>query len=270
MSTTLAQRAAVARTFLFVPGTRPERFDKAAESGADLVILDLEDAVAGGDKDSARENIVEWLRGGREAVVRINSRTSSHWPADIAAIVATGAAVMVPKADDPSVLADLAERAPVIALIETARGVLAAPAISSVPGVVRTALGHIDLAAELGVDPDERQALLTARSSLVLAAAAAGIDSPIDGVTTDLTDPKVLEADVLYGKSLGFSGKLCIHPSQIGTAQTALTPTPDEVAWAEKIRASLPADSGVANVDGHMVDPPVLARAARILATATR
>ncbi|OZC87157.1 CoA ester lyase [Rhodococcus sp. 06-412-2C] len=270
MNTTLAQRAARAQTFLFVPGTQPDRFDKAVACGADLVILDLEDAVAGADKDDARSNVVAWLRGGRDAVVRVNSRTSPHWKADIAALVDIGIAVMVPKADDPAVLAELAEQLPVIALVETARGVLAASAISSVPGVVRTALGHIDLAAELGVDPGERQALLGARSSLVLAAAAAGIDSPIDGVTTNLSDPSVLESDVRYAKSLGFSGKLCIHPSQIGPATTALTPTRDEVAWAERITAALPADGGVASVDGHMVDPPVLARATRILATVAR
>ncbi|APE38286.1 CoA ester lyase [Nocardia mangyaensis] len=266
----MARRVAVARTFLFVPGTRPDRFDKAAASGADLIILDLEDAVADVDKITARDNVVEWLRDGGQAVVRVNSRRSPHWAADIAAITATGAAIMVPKADDPQALAELAERLPVIALIETARGVLAAPAISSVPGVVRTALGHIDLAAEIGVDPGEREALLVARSSLVIAAAAAGIDSPIDGVTTHLGNPTILESDVLYGKSLGFSGKLCIHPSQIETAKAALTPTSAEVAWAEKITASLPADGGVASVDGHMVDPPVVARAARILATARR
>ncbi|OZD08790.1 CoA ester lyase [Rhodococcus sp. 06-156-3C] len=267
---TLSQRTAVARTFLFVPGTRPERFDKAIASGADLIVLDLEDAVAVGDKDSARDNVVEWLRGGTNAVVRVNSRTSPHWEADVAAAVNAGAAVMVPKADDPAVLAELGEQIPVIALIETARGVLAAQSISSAPGVVRTALGHIDLAAELGVDPDAREALLAARSALVLAAAAAGIDSPIDGVTTDLSDTTVLASDVVYGKSLGFSGKLCIHPSQVETAKTALTPTRVEVAWAEKILASLPSGGGVASVDGHMVDPPVLARAARIVATTTR
>ncbi|NIL77300.1 CoA ester lyase [Rhodococcus sp. B10] len=268
MTSTIAQRAAVARTFLFVPGTRPERFDRAATSGADVVIIDLEDAVAGGDKDIARTTVVEWLRGGGNAVVRVNARTSPHWTADIAAIIATGSAIMVPKADDPQVLAEVAQNVPVVALVETARGLLAASELSSVPGVVRTALGHIDLAAELGVDPDHREALLAARSSLVIAAAAAGINSPVDGVTTDLSDPKVLEADVLYGKSLGFSGKLCIHPAQIGPAKTALTPTSEEVAWAEKITASLSSDGGVASVDGHMVDPPVVARAARILATA--
>lgn len=177
---------------------------------------------------------------------------------------------MVPKAEDPHALAELGDKTPVIALIETARGVLAAPAISSVHGVVRTALGHIDLAAEIGVDPDERPALLLARSTLVMAAAAAGIDSPIDGVTTNMTDSTILESDVLYAKSLGFSGKLCIHPTQIDSARIALTPTAAEVAWAEKVAASLSVGGGVTSIDGHMIDPPVVARAARILATATR
>lgn len=269
MNSTLAHSVAVARTFLFVPGTRPERFDKAAASGADIVVLDLEDAVAGSDKDEARTSVVSWLRGNRNAVVRVNAHGTRHWDADIAAISATGAAIMVPKADDPRVLAELAETVPVVALIETARGVLAARELSSVPGVVRTALGHIDLAAEIGVDPGERDALLMARSTLVFAAVAAGIDPPVDGVTTNLSDPKVLESDVLYGKALGFSGKLCIHPSQIDTAASLFSPSSEEVAWAEKITASLPAEGGVVSVDGHMVDPPVLARAARILAMAT-
>ncbi|MGM5068722.1 HpcH/HpaI aldolase/citrate lyase family protein [Rhodococcus qingshengii] len=269
MSAESARRAAVARTFLFVPGTRPDRFDKAAASGADVVILDLEDAVAGSDKDTARDNVVAWLAGGGQALVRVNSRTSPHWAGDVEAITEVGVAIMVPKADDPQALAELGEKVPVVALIETARGVLAAPAISSVPGVVRTALGHIDLAAEIGVDPGERAALLHARSSLVIAAAAAGIDSPIDGVTTNLTDATVLESDVLYGKSLGFSGKLCIHPSQIKPARIALTPTSSEVEWAHRITAALSADGGVVSVDGHMIDPPVVARATRILSTAT-
>lgn len=269
MRTAIALRAAEARTFLFVPGTRPERFDKAVASGADLIVLDLEDAVATEDKNQARDNVVRWLEHGHGAVVRVNTHQSSYWADDIAAIEAFDTAVvMVPKSSDPTVLTHLGTRVPVIALIETARGLLAAPALSAAPGIVRTAFGHIDLAAELGIDPTGRDALLMARTSIVLAAAAAGITPPIDGVTTNIGNPEIISSDVTYAKSLGFSGKLCIHPTQIATASIALGPTPEDVAWAEKIAAALTEDGGVATVDGHMVDPPVLARAARILAEA--
>lgn len=261
-----------ARSFLFVPGSRPERFGKAAAAGADVVVIDLEDAVSPADKVAAREHAAAWLAAGNEAVVRINAADTDWHADDVAMIAGQGAAVMPAKASEPAQLASIAaqSKAPVIPLIETARGVLAAQEISAVGGVVRVAFGAIDLAAELSVSPDDREALLAARSALVLAAAAAGIAAPIDGVTTALRDPSVLIDDVTYARRIGLTGKLCIHPAQIDDVHRACAPPATDVAWA---RAVLDADDGSGSavaVDGHMIDAPVLTRARRILALADR
>ncbi|GAA5060319.1 HpcH/HpaI aldolase/citrate lyase family protein [Nocardia callitridis] len=262
----IARRVAAARTLLFVPGSRPDRFDKAVASGADAVILDLEDAVATADKVTARHAVADWLGDGNAAVVRVNAPDSAYWAEDVEAICGADAVIMVPKAEDVDQVRALAAEVAVIALIETSRGVLGAERVCAVPGVIRAALGHIDLAAELGVDPDDRTAFAMARSTLVLASAAAGLAPPLDGVTTDLSAEDVLSSDVRHAKSLGFGGKLCIHPSQVAVAAATLRPSAVEVAWAESVVAALPSGGGAAQVNGRMVDPPVLARARRILA----
>ncbi|WP_299577143.1 CoA ester lyase [uncultured Williamsia sp.] len=260
--------AQTARTMLFVPGSRPDRFAKASAAGADLVVLDLEDAVAESDKVAARAACVDWLRAGNAAAVRVNAPTTGQWTDDVAALADLGAVVMMPKASDPGVVAGLAARTPVIALVETAAGVAEARAIAAVPGVVRIALGHLDLCVELGVDPDDREALLVVRSSLVLAAAAAGSAPPVDGVTTSLRDVERLRSDVDHARRLGFAGKLCIHPAQVDTVHAAWAPSAEQVAWAREVLASVDDSAGAAAVGGAMVDPPVLARARHILAAA--
>lgn len=253
--------AAAASTLLFVPGDRPERFDKAAASGADLVVLDLEDAVTDEAKDAARANVASWAAG-RTCAVRINAVDSPWFRADLDALAATGAVIMVPKAVDPATLSGVS--AEVIALIETAAGVLAAPAIARTPNVVRLAVGTFDLAAELGVDPADSEALLPMRGALVLASAAAGLTGPVDGVTAAIDDPDRITADAAYARRLGFAGKLCIHPKQLEPVVGALRPTDEAVAWARRILAA--ADGAVAQVDGAMVDKPVVDRANAILA----
>jgi citrate lyase subunit beta/citryl-CoA lyase len=142
-----------ATTFLFVPGDRPDRFGKAVASGADVVILDLEDAVAPGDKDSARAHVETWLQD-NEAVVRINAPGTPWFDADAALVTSRGVPVVVPKAETPGALAGFRE---VIALIETARGVERAGELAAVPSVTRLAFGSVDLAAELGVAPEDRE-----------------------------------------------------------------------------------------------------------------
>lgn len=176
----------MSRSFLFVPGDRPDRFAKAAASGADVVVLDLEDAVAPGRKEQAREHVRHWLSGGNRAVVRINA-AGTPWHDDDVAAVGAAVAVMVPKAEEPLDLG-----VPTIPLIETAAGVLNAVAICAGKCVLRPALGSVDLAAQLGVDHRSHEALRHARSDLVLAAAAAGCGAPIDGVTTALDSPDTL------------------------------------------------------------------------------
>ena len=271
---TLQRVAETARTWLFVPGNRPERFDKAAVAGADVVILDLEDAVAPSDKDAARERVAAWLTGSPvPCAVRVNAAGTDWHLADLDAVAATGPAlVMLPKADGAEVVARVLDALPhgsaIVALVESARGVLGAADLARAPGVARLAFGSYDLAAELGVDPDHAPALTGARSALVLAAAAAGLNGPVDGVTGDVRDSARLTADVAAAAALGFTGKLCVHPSQVAPSAAALAPTREESAWAERVLAAVDERSdGVVLVDGRMVDAPVVARARRIRAT---
>lgn len=265
--------AGTARTWLFVPGDRPERFAKADAAGADVVVLDLEDAVAGPNKEAAREHVARWLvDASHPCAVRVNAVGTSGHSADLDTVGRRGPVLVVlPKAEDHDavggVLNALPEGSAVVALVETALGVVRAVDLAQAPGVVRLALGSFDLAAELGVDPDHGPALAGARHALVLASAVAGLAGPIDGVTGDVRDQNRLAADVTAAAALGFAGKLCIHPAQVTTAATALAPSAQDVAWATRVLTESPgADAGAALVDGLLVDPPVLARARRILA----
>lgn len=264
-----ADLLAAARTLLFVPADRPERFAKAAASSADLVMLDLEDAVAPDAKTSARDHAVTWLAehaGG----VRINAAGTPWHADDVAAVAAHPCVVMVAKAESPEALADLAARlAPgsaVLALVETAAGVAQAVAVAAAPGVGRLAFGSYDLAAELGVSPDDREAMAWSRGALVVASAAAGLPAPFDGVTGDIRDDDRLRDDVHAAARVGLSAKLCIHPRQVPVVHEVLAPSAAEVAWAEKVMAAA-ADGGVSVVDGRMVDKPVVERARRLLTT---
>lgn len=247
-----------ARSFLFVPGDRPDRFAKAAASGADVVVLDLEDAVAPAAKEAARAHVVAWLAEGHPAVVRVNA-AGTPWHAGDVAAVRDSATVLVPKAES---VTDFDGLSSVLPLVETARGVAAAVELCRVSTVVRPVFGSIDLAADLGVDPTSRTALLHARSALVLAAAAAGCAPPVDGVTTALSDVDAVRDDTRHAVELGFTGKLCVHPRQVPVVHEAFRPSAGQIAWA---RSVLAAGDGVAAVDGHMVDRPVLLRARRVL-----
>ena len=256
-----------ARTLLFVPGHRSDQFAKAANSAADGMILDLEDAVGPDSKAGARLAVLDWLDAGGGGVVRINAPGTPWHHDDVQALQGQPRLVMVPKATPASVGAVI-ERLPVgscvVALIESAAGVLHSRETAAVPGVVRLALGNIDLGAELGVNPEDHLALLTTRSTLVLASAAAGIASPLDGVTADFHDADALTDDVAHALSLGFTGKLCIHPRQLETVHRALTPSPAEVLQARRVIAA--AGTGdVTVLDGKMLDKPVVARAHGVL-----
>lgn len=254
-------------TLLFVPGDRPDRFDKAVASGADLVILDLEDAVIPESKDAAREHVTAWLAKGNTTAVRTNAKGETA-ERDVSALATHPVPVMVPEAEDPSELASICARlhpdSVVIALVESARGVLAAPELARVAGVTRLALGTFDLAVELGVDPNDREAMAGARQALVLASAAAGLARPIDSVTAAVDDPVRLDSDLAHAVRIGFGGKLCIHPRQVPSARAAFRPSEADVAWARRIMDKTVSGSAVL-VDGEMVDKPVVERARRIL-----
>jgi citrate lyase subunit beta/citryl-CoA lyase len=262
-----------ARTLLFVPGTRPDRFSKAAASGADLVVIDLEDAVAEAYKETARDAVVDWLSGDAAevgAAVRVNAIGSDHHEADVAALVGQPGlrAVVVPMSEDPEGLSALAQLLGadvcVVALVETALGLHRVHDLAAVAGVRRLAFGHLDLAADLGSATDDT-AMLMARSTLVLASRVAGLPGPVDGTTTTLDDPSTAAHDARRARALGFTGKLCIHPNQVAPVNAAFRPTDDELAWAHRVLEAAVTE-GVARVDGHMVDAPVLLRARNLLA----
>ncbi len=269
-----AASAQAARTYLFVPGNRPERFAKAFAAGADAVVIDLEDAVAPEQKEAARAAIAAWCAqaGGHDAqlVVRINDDASPWFDADLALLRSIGrCAVMLPKAESAEqierVAAALDNDAPIIALVESARGVLNVEAIAQAAGVARLAFGTIDYALDLGLTDDPR-GLLYPSSRIALASKAAGLPAPVAGVTAAVDDAVALEADFALARACGFGAKLCIHPRQVEAVHALLAPTPEQHAWAARVLAASQASAGAVQVDGKMVDRPVLLRAQAILA----
>lgn len=260
-------------SYLFVPGSRPERFGKALASGADQVIIDLEDAVAPADKLLARDAVRASLDPDFPAAVRINSADSEWFEQDLSLCGLPGvAAVVLPKAASVADIARVrAAGAPaVLALIESAEGIANARALAAADGVSRLMFGSIDFSVDLGIEGDERE-LDHFRSELVLASRLAGIAPPVDGVTTAIDDAELLRRETLRGKRFGFGGKLCIHPKQLAAVHAAYLPSNDEVHWAMRVLdAARLAGGGAVAVDGKMVDKPVMLRAERILQAASR
>lgn len=266
-----ARPLGLARSLLFVPGDRPERFAKAVASGAHRVILDLEDAVAPAAKDSARNAISAWLEAGGEAVVRINAADTPWHAEDLALVRSLGrATVMLPKADGASaaaVAAALPGRA-FIALVETAAALVAIDAVAAAPGVARIAFGSIDFTADSGIE-DEAENLTAVRTRIVIASRAAGLAPPIDGVSLELTNEALMREQAQRARRMGFGGKLCIHPRQVEAVHGAFTPQAQEIAWARRVLEAFDASAGAAvALDGKMVDKPVVDRARQILAEA--
>jgi citrate lyase subunit beta/citryl-CoA lyase len=255
-------------SWLFVPGDRADRFDKAAASGADIVVHDLEDAVAPDAKTTAREQVARRLTGGGVGCVRINASGTPFHEADVAALVGAPGlrAVLVPKAEDPRVLAELAAAldVPVVALVETALGQHRVHELAAAPGVVRLAFGSIDFALDIGAD-DAALPLLLARSSLVLASRVAGLPAPVDGVTQALDDPAVTARDTATAVGMGFGGKLCVHPRQVAAVNAGFRPSEAAIRHAQQVLAAV-GDGGPARIDGQMIDRPVVERARQVLA----
>jgi len=255
---------AAIRAPLFVPANRPERFAKAAASGTDALILDLEDAVSADAKDQARTMLATDFTQ-LPVIIRINAYGTPWYDADVAAALPLRpAAVILPKADDPETVAQVADalRLPVIALVETARGLANARRIATAPGVVRLVFGSVDFCADLAC-AHLREVLLPARSELVLASRLAGITAPMDGVTVQLDDLIISHDDAAHARALGMTGKLCIHPKQVAEVKRAFAPGEGEVDWARRV---IDSGEGAVSVDGTMVDEPVRIRARAILA----
>lgn len=269
-----AEQLGAARSYLFVPGNRPERFTKAFASGADVVIIDLEDAVAPEQKAAARAAIAGWCAANpvfsARMALRINDNASAWFDADLALLRAVSPCdVMLPKAEsaaqlDP-VAAALAPGAGVIALIETARGVLGVDAVARAPRVRRLAFGTLDYALDLGLSDDPR-GLLYPASRIALASRVADLPAPIAGITTAFNDSAALRADFDTARACGFGAKLCIHPCQVEAIHAMLAPSPEQRAWAARIVAAFENTTGAIQVDGKMVDRPVLLKARAMLA----
>jgi citrate lyase subunit beta/citryl-CoA lyase len=257
----------VPRSLLFVPGNRPDMIAKVPRWSPDAVAVDLEDAVAAGDKDDAREAAVRAiaeLPAGVAVFVRVNAPATSWYADDVAAVAGSAAhGVVLPKLEDPAQLADLRERLdrPVIGGLETVRGVARCRELAA--GCLAVYFGAEDYVASIG---GRRTAggleVLHARSEVVLAAALAGVGA-LDQTVVAARDADGFRADAAVGRDLGYDGKICIHPSQVALAHEAFTPTDDEVAHA---RAVIEAGrSGVGVVDGEMVDDVHLRMASAVL-----
>jgi citrate lyase subunit beta/citryl-CoA lyase len=261
------------RSYLFVPADRSDRIDKAWASGADAIIVDLEDAVAEANKGAARDALANALRAERPVLVRINAAGTRWFDADAELMAHPGvAAVLLPKAESPDAVHAVRRCAagkPVLALIETALGLAQANALAATEGVTRLVFGSIDFQLDLDIPEDDGQTLLWFRSQLVLASRLANLPAPVDGVTTALDDAERIRSDAMRSRSLGFGAKLCIHPKQVAWVNAAFSPSQQEVVWAQRIVAAAALAQGAAvAVDGRMVDAPVLARARRLLQSA--
>jgi len=260
-----------ARSYLFVPGDRPERFDKACAAGADVVILDLEDAVTPERKAQARAAIATWLNAGGKAWVRFNG-TDTQWHADDCSLLdAPGLlGVSLPKAESAAQISALAQRLPeplrILPIVETARGIYNAEEIASAPKVQCLAFGSVDFQVDTGILGDGEE-LLFARSRLVLASALARIGAPVDGVTINLDDLDLLASDVHRARQQGFAGKLCVHPKQVAPINNGFLPAEHEVQWAQAVMDVVAKDqqAGAISLNGKLIDLPVILRAKRIL-----
>ena len=258
-------------TALYVPGDRPDRFDKAAASGAQLVIVDLEDAVAPERKAPARDEAVRWIGSRPHDRVRIDVRVNAGSHDDLAAVAGLDAevGVLLPKVESPADIesaAAIVGRRPISVLVETARGVEALVAIAGHPAASSVALGEADLASDLGSrDP---VVLDWVRVRLLVAVRAAGLPAPMMSVYPAIPDLDGLRADTERCRAMGFVGRTAVHPSQLPVIAAAFRPSADEVTWAQHV-LEVTAAGGVGRLpSGEMVDPAMRGRAETIVALA--
>ena len=265
-----------ANSWLFVPASRPERIAKALASGADAVIVDLEDAVAPADKDAARAALLQALdalpaQQRARLLVRINAPGAEWFDADVHALhtlCSQGCAgVVLPKAEDAAAMALLANavgsHGVVVPIIESVWGLHSIDTVAQAPKVLRLAFGHLDFQVDAGMAcaADETE-LVPVRLAVVLASRRARLAAPIDGVTVNTQDGSVVRADAERSVRGGFGGKLCIHPMQVAEVNAAYTPTEAQLQSAQQVLAAADAaQGGVCVLNGRMVDAPVIALA---------
>jgi citrate lyase subunit beta/citryl-CoA lyase len=255
--------------WLFCPADRPERFAKAA-AAADVVILDLEDGVAEADKPAARKALQETPLDPERTVVRINATDTAEYPRDLEALAATSyTTVMLSKTESAAQVTALAPR-DVIALLETPRGAVFATEIAAADGTVALMWGAEDLVATLGgsssrkADGTYRDVAHHVRSTALLTASTFGRVA-LDAVHLDIKDLEGLRAEVEDAVALGFSGTVCIHPSQVPVVRKAFRPSEEKLDWARRVLAAAQSERGVFAFEGQMVDSPVLKHAATLV-----
>jgi citrate lyase subunit beta/citryl-CoA lyase len=285
------------RSALFVPGNRPERIDKAVATAADLVIIDLEDAVPIAEKRAVLPVVRQKLNehGRRPIMVRVNALETGLTAGDLAGVAGPGLwAVMLPKVQNPADIIQMAQlllaaesaagleagSVGVVALVETALGVENAYAVAAArtdpPRLHTIAFGAADFSLDMGIKLSKNgEELAYPRARIAVACRAAGIAPPLDTpYMIDLKDREAFEADVRRGKSLGYGGKLCIHPNQVEFCNRAFAPSEAEVAFAVKVitafDAAEAAGQAAIQVEGKFVDYPVVAKARRIVALARK
>lgn len=270
------------KSVLFTPGNRPERVQKALETGtAAVVVADLEDAVAPADKIEARiatrNALLAVPESGSLRAVRINAWPGSCANEDVDVVLAAKPdLIVVPKAEDPAAIEALAARlqgVEMLLIIETAKGVLAAERLAACTGVKALAFGAEDLAADAGMrrSPGNEE-IAVPRAMVALAAAAAGIRA-IDMITADYRDDERFTREADEARGLGYAGKMCVHPRQVALANDAFAPSADELAWARDVVAAVDEagaeEGGVVVVAGRMIDVPLIRQARRILSELT-
>lgn len=265
--------SAIIRTALFVPATRPERIPKALASGADVVIVDLEDAVAENLKREARDNLDAFLAENPHVrvLVRINAPTHPEQADDLAVCARHPAVigVLLPKVESAVQVALVVGCGkPVWPIIESARGLAQLAEIAHAKGVERLSFGALDLGLDMGLASGTAGAecmLDQARYAILLQSRLAGLAAPLDSVFPDFKNLQGLADATARVRDMGFGGLLCIHPSQVAVVHETLMPGADELAWAQRVLAASASGEGVFVVDGQMIDAPVIGRARRLL-----
>lgn len=263
---------ALARSFLFVPATRRDRYAKAIASGSDQVVIDLEDAVEDGAKSQARDELAAWLAlDETPVVIRVNPPGGQHGAADVEMLRQFAgrrgiAAVAVPKVEHPDDLAAIREAVgadvPLLPIIETAAGLSVLPAVAAARGVVRLISGNLDLAQDLRADFDSavgQSVALAVKMPIVVAGRVAGLHAPVDGPHTGFGDLDLVVESTRRARAAGFRGKVCIHPTQVAAVHQGFAPSADDEARARRILAAVEAGAeGAFQLDGRMVDRPVI------------
>jgi citrate lyase subunit beta / citryl-CoA lyase len=254
----------LARSWLLVNGAHADRFEEAARSRTDIVVLDIEDAVAPNDKPAARDNVLGWLGAGNTDWVRINGFGTPWWVDDLAALARTSVGgVMLAMVESVDHVTETAKRlpdVPIVALVETARGLERITEIAATKGTFRLAFGIGDFRRDTGFGEDPAT-LAYARSRFTIAAKAANLPSAIDGPTIGSNALKLIEATAV-SVEFGMTGKICLTPDQCAVVNEGLSPSQDQIAWAKEFFAEFESDGGQIR---NGSDLPRIARATKIL-----